>query len=502
MAVMNRLLLPLAIVFLTAFTFHAAAVPEKLPPLELPVTPAMLKDSQKWAYGVYLNGGKSGWALMAQSPGKLEGKDCVSFSMQMNLEMEALGNSMKMDMQMREHYDAAPPHRALMMEEIQKMDGQERRVALRLKEGTTYAVEIQEAGKKRAADDVNVDLRLTHRTSLGAWAADPQRKPGDAAGAVEFDFDEMKLTSNTTTIVKETEWTGPGGKLPVWEVELYEFGHRIAAQGQISRADGAMVNATFAMLFELRLEPEAVAKQKAGEQADLFLALSVKSDKKLGRATKLTALEVELTGIDGAKTPDLPETVNQKVERGDGGAVTVRITRGKEKPQPASEEDRAANLKSTLRYPADNAEVKKLAARAVGAATDGAQKVKNLLRFTDNYLRDSYEVEALSVMDLLKSRKGECSAHALLFTALARAAGIPAREAGGWYYMGDTYQAFGGHAWNEVILDGHWVPVDSVFQQIQLDGGHIQAHAGDIDGKAIEGITSRLRAKVKSLARE
>ena len=28
-------------------------------------------------------------------------------------------------------------------------------------------------------------------------------------------------------------------------------------------------------------------------------------------------------------------------------------------------------------------------------------------------------------MDLLKSRKGECSAHALLFTTFARAAGIP-----------------------------------------------------------------------------
>ena len=45
----------------------------------------------------------------------------------------------------------------------------------------------------------------------------------------------------------------------------------------------------------------------------------------------------------------------------------------------------------------------------------------------------------------------------MLFVALARAAGIPSREAGGYMYMGDKLKAFGGHAWCEVVLDGHWV---------------------------------------------
>jgi hypothetical protein len=498
---MNRLLLPLAIVCFTLLTLPAAAEPEKLPPLELPVPAAMLKDPLKWAYGVYVNGGKSGWGVVSQSPSKWEGKEVLTYSMEVNMEIKALGNSMKMDMMMRDHYDATPPHRALLMEEIQKMDGQERHVTLRLKEGTTYSVEVEEAGKSRSVADVTCDMRFTHRTSLLVWAADPQRKPGDKAGSVEFDFDDLKLTSDTMTLLKETDWTGPGGKLPAWEVETYDFGHHAVLHGHVSRADGAPVNATFGQLFELRLEPEAVAKQKPGEQTDLFFAMSVKSDRKLGPATELTELELQLTPGDGAGALELPETVNQKAERADG-ATTLRITRGKAKPQPATAEDRAANLKATLRYPADNAEVKKLAAEAVGTATDDKEKVRKLLRYTDFFLRDSYEVEALSVMDLLKSRKGECSAHALLFTTFARAAGIPAREAGGWYYMGDSYQAFGGHAWNEVILDGHWVPVDAIFQQMQLDAGHIQLSSGEMDGKSLAGMTPGIRAKVKSVARE
>jgi hypothetical protein len=105
-------------------------------------------------------------------------------------------------------------------------------------------------------------------------------------------------------------------------------------------------------------------------------------------------------------------------------------------------------------------------------------------------------------MDLIKSRKGECSAHALLFTTLARAAGIPAREAWGWMYMGDTYQSFGGHAWNEVILDGQWVPVDAVFRQIQLDVGHIQAGSGSPETISTGRLTTGLRANVKAVSKK
>ena len=228
----------------------------------------------------------------------------------------------------------------------------------------------------------------------------------------------------------------------------------------------------------------------------------MKSDKKLGRASALAGLEVEIIAPKDAKTPEFMETVNQTITRGENGRITINITRGRGKPQPASDAERTDNLKATVRYPADNEEVKELATESVANAKDDREKVKKLLRFTDLHLRDSYEVEALTVMDLLKSRKGECSAHALLFTTLARAAGIPAREAGGWFYLDDTYQAFGGHAWNEVILDGHWVPVDAIFQQTQLDAGHIQLHAGELSGNAIEGFTAGLRAKVKSFKKK
>jgi transglutaminase-like putative cysteine protease len=60
-----------------------------------------------------------------------------------------------------------------------------------------------------------------------------------------------------------------------------------------------------------------------------------------------------------------------------------------------------------------------------------------------------------------------------MFTNLTRAAGIPAREVSGLLYVGDDSRAFGGHAWNEVVLDGVWVPIDASMNQTEVDATHI-----------------------------
>ena len=78
--------------------------------------------------------------------------------------------------------------------------------------------------------------------------------------------------------------------------------------------------------------------------------------------------------------------------------------------------------------------------------------------------------------------KGDCTEHTLLLTTLARAVGIPARSVSGLVYMGDAYRAFGGHAWNEVVIDGRWVPVDATWGQMQLDAAHLRLAA---DGESM-----------------
>jgi hypothetical protein len=114
-----------------------------------------------------------------------------------------------------------------------------------------------------------------------------------------------------------------------------------------------------------------------------------------------------------------------------------------------------------------------------------------------------YSAEPLSVLDILAVRQGDCTEHSLLFSTLARAVGIPAREVGGLMYLGDEIRiagsyGFGGHAWNEVVLDGIWVPVDPTWGQTEVDATHIR-QAADGSNQAASLALGGARLKLVSI---
>jgi transglutaminase-like putative cysteine protease len=79
-----------------------------------------------------------------------------------------------------------------------------------------------------------------------------------------------------------------------------------------------------------------------------------------------------------------------------------------------------------------------------------------------------------TALGVLERQKGDCNEHAVLFTALARAAGLPARIAAGVVYLNG---AFYYHAWSEVWL-GQWVSMDPVLHQFPADATHVKLVQG------------------------
>ena len=55
--------------------------------------------------------------------------------------------------------------------------------------------------------------------------------------------------------------------------------------------------------------------------------------------------------------------------------------------------------------------------------------------------------------EVAESREGDCTEHAVLLAALARACGIPSRVAIGLVYV-ESAGGFGYHMWTEMYLDG------------------------------------------------
>jgi transglutaminase-like putative cysteine protease len=69
-----------------------------------------------------------------------------------------------------------------------------------------------------------------------------------------------------------------------------------------------------------------------------------------------------------------------------------------------------------------------------------------------------------------RRRRGDCTEHAVLTTALARSLGLPARVAIGFALIATDgqYGAFG-HAWSEVLENGRWVVADAAIDVPDLD---------------------------------
>ncbi|MGD9233117.1 MAG: transglutaminase-like domain-containing protein, partial [Desulfobacterales bacterium] len=93
----------------------------------------------------------------------------------------------------------------------------------------------------------------------------------------------------------------------------------------------------------------------------------------------------------------------------------------------------------------------------------------------------------------LMNKVGDCNEHAVLLTALSRAAGIPARiEAGLVYLNGKFYY----HAWNSLYI-GRWITVDSTLGQLPADVTHIQFSSGTIQQHLdIMNVIGKVRLKI------
>lgn len=84
-----------------------------------------------------------------------------------------------------------------------------------------------------------------------------------------------------------------------------------------------------------------------------------------------------------------------------------------------------------------------------------------------------------SALEVLERRAGDCNEHTVLFTALARAVGLPTRIAIGLVWS-DELEGFYYHAWPEVFI-GRWYWMDPTLGQSLADATHIKLFNGGIE---------------------
>ncbi|MBI2962554.1 MAG: transglutaminase domain-containing protein [Deltaproteobacteria bacterium] len=169
-------------------------------------------------------------------------------------------------------------------------------------------------------------------------------------------------------------------------------------------------------------------------------------------------------------------------------------------PLPNREARFADDLRATPFLQTGDARVGGAAREALGGEGDAARAAQKLLLWVYRSLAKVPTVSVPNALQVLEQRRGDCNEHAVLYAALARAAGLPARIASGAVYMpgeGGAAGAFYYHAWNEVWL-GEWVAVDPTFGQFPADATHVKlAEGGPDKDVALLGMIGRLRLEVE-----
>jgi transglutaminase-like putative cysteine protease len=184
------------------------------------------------------------------------------------------------------------------------------------------------------------------------------------------------------------------------------------------------------------------------------------------------------------------------------GRAQVQLSR--ETPQtevvPLTERQRMQFLRSTPSVQSDDADILALARQIVGSQTDPVRMSGLIVDWIDRNLSKAHDSGASTATAVLAQRSGDCTEHALLFTALARAAGIPARQVGGIIYVEDPEPLFGWHAWAEIHDGRGWVTVDPTWRQVRVDPTHVQftfpSEQSDEDDYGWVQVLGKLKIKV------
>lgn len=133
-------------------------------------------------------------------------------------------------------------------------------------------------------------------------------------------------------------------------------------------------------------------------------------------------------------------------------------------------------LESSVLIQKDDPSIVRQAKKITHGELNPVLAVKLINDWTYENIEKIPTVSIPSAVEVLKTMKGDCNEHAVLFAALARASGIPVKVILGVVYLEGRFYY---HAWNEVFL-GRWIPVDSTFGQIPSDATHIKLIEGDI----------------------
>lgn len=282
----------------------------------------------------------------------------------------------------------------------------------------------------------------------------------------------------------------------VWNIDINYLQHRMLSE---MTADGRVIKETsdFAgMPVEaLPLESkESKTLKIEGSRGDLVELAKVQYPS-ISNSRDLKNLSVKISGVD-LKSFQL--TRHRQTLKSDRLTISVETlpTIGLPYQSLIDKPEMEAYLKGDALTEVNDPAIQKQSLQIVGAEKDLLKRALLIKDFVYRTLEKTPTVSVPNALEVLKSKKGDCNEHSVLFTALARAAHIPTRTVVGLVYSLGSHGApgFFYHAWVEVFTGKEWLALDPTWNQAPADATHMAFVEGGLEQQVL--VTS-LMGKIK-----
>jgi transglutaminase-like putative cysteine protease len=370
-------------------------------------------------------------------------------------------------------------------------------VAGRVSGDTLLQMEIQSAESTQ-----EYEIRLTDPVVLPALLPLSLAFGGELAVGKTYAvrlFDPLPLAERDVdiTVLAESTFVVPDsaellGEEPIWVAARWDTVHAwqvrqemggfqveawIDDLGQIVQATTpmgfTMERTAYEIAFEnfIRREPPAASLSLG---ADLIRQTATASNVPLA-SEELSELSIRLGGVD-VTAFDL--SGGRQELRGD--TLIIQRESGEQLESnyfiPASGGLWPRYLAPEPLVQSDDPRIQAQARQIIGRERHPEHAAEQLVTWVHEELEKRITVSVPSALEVLATRRGDCNEHTVLYVALARAVGLPARTAAGLVYVDGRFYY---HAWPEVYIDG-WVAVDPTFGQFPADASHLRFTIGGL----------------------
>lgn len=345
----------------------------------------------------------------------------------------------------------------ISMETVEELPGRKDRMRIERTDagyGVTTSVGPNEESFEIATEKpVMVDAEAF----LGARIRAGEATPGAKFPLPLLDTGRKRVAEATLTVVGPDE-EGPGLKV----VESFEGQDTLWWFAE----DGSVVRLRAGVTVIRR--DDRVRLEDLPKRAAVFRS-TLSSNVDLPRifTTRQMLVDILVKTDDTTKSPRIPASPFTEVLERTDDRVTALLRMHDDPaatcPLPIDPKGFEEHLKATPLMEVDDPDVRVLARRIVGDAKDAREGARRVAEYVFSSLRKgSPAIPDPTAKEILRLRTGDCSEHSLLFTALCRAAGIPARRCSGWVCVGGDW---GGHGWCEIWV-GRWIGADPTTNEI------------------------------------